>query len=208
LGVLKPGGSETAATWGAADGVLSVTGRPYGYLRTEKTYRDYKLTVEWRWDPAFTPKPNARGVTPLRNSGVLLHVQGPDTVWPECLEAQLQEQNAGDFYLMGGVTTAEWAALRERQVAAANAASDKAALEKALANRRLARKAPSSEKALGEWNRYEIICRGGTVTLRVNGVEQNHGAKVSRTSGHIALQSEGAPVQFRNIKLDPLPPKN
>ena len=47
-----PGGEDPAGTWSVADGVLVCTGRPIGYIRTEKTYRNFELTLEWRFDPA------------------------------------------------------------------------------------------------------------------------------------------------------------
>jgi hypothetical protein len=39
------------------------------------------------------------------------------------------------------------------------------------------------------------------VIVKVNGVLVNHATKVSQTKGAIALQSEGTPIEFRNIKL-------
>src|ERR1700752_4922454 len=36
-------------TWNAADGLIKCTGKPNGYIRTEQSYRDYKLTTEWRF---------------------------------------------------------------------------------------------------------------------------------------------------------------
>jgi hypothetical protein len=60
------------------------------------------------------------------------------------------------------------------------------------------------EKPLGEWNRYEITCKGDTIELKVNGVKVNEGSRAERTKGKIALQSEGAPISFRNIKLTPI----
>ena len=41
--------ADPKETWSAADGVIKCTGKPTGYIRTEKSYRDYKLTAEWRF---------------------------------------------------------------------------------------------------------------------------------------------------------------
>jgi hypothetical protein len=204
LAVLSPKGSETAATWSVADGVLSVTGRPNGYLYTAKSYRDYKLTVEWRWSG---PAPTGRDGRPgLRNNGVLLHMQNDDDtrlgVWPRSLEAQLQENNAGDFFVIAGVETAELRALRDKALAAAG--NDEKARKSALNNRRIQKARDSSEKPVGEWNRYEITCRADTVVLKVNGVEQNRATGLNVTEGRICLQTEGAAIEFRNVRLEPL----
>jgi len=67
------------------DGVLATTGRPVGYVRTEKDYTDYVLRVQ------------LRHVQP-GNSGVLLRVVGPDKVWPKSIEAQGASDNMGDIW--------------------------------------------------------------------------------------------------------------
>jgi hypothetical protein len=192
-----------ADTWTVKDGVLHTSGKPNGYIRTGDRYRDFKLTVEWRWVPV-PPPVDSEGKPRARNSGVLLHMQGEDAIWPKSIEAQLMENNAGDFYVIGGVQTAELEALRDK--ALAKAGDDEQAKTRANNNRRLPKKQASSEKPTGEWNTYTITCRGDSVTTVVNGVEQNHATKVTVSEGHICLQSEGAPIEFRTVRLDPLPP--
>jgi hypothetical protein len=63
---------------------------------------------------------------------------------------------------------------------------------------------PSNEKPLGQWNSYDIICDGKIITLFVNGLLQNKGSDVEPSSGQIALQSEGSPIEFRNIYIEPV----
>jgi len=117
------------------------------------------------------------------NSGVLLHMSEPDKVWPKSIEAQLMSGNAGDIWLIDGTEIAEH--------------MDKS-------NRRVAKREESSELNLGEWNKYEIICAGNAIKLYVNGVLQNEGSEASVQSGKICLQSEGKPIEFRNIYLEPI----
>jgi hypothetical protein len=157
--------------WFVKDGNLHCSGVPNGYIKTTNSYANYKLTVEWRW-------PAEPG-----NSGVLLHMSEPDTVWPKCIEAQLQSTNAGDFYVIGGTTLKE-------QV-------DKS-------NRRVEKKEESSENPPGEWNTYKIICKDDQIRLTVNGVLQNVGSEASVQSGKICFQSEGKPIEFKAIYLEPL----
>ena len=190
-----------ADTWKVEDGVLRTTGKPNGYIRTEGRFHDYVLTVEWRWVPVAPPV-DSEGRPRNRNSGVLLHMQGEDAIWPKSIEAQLMETNAGDFYVIGGVETAELVAMRE--AALAKAGDDEKAKAAARNTRRLAKKQNSSENPTGEWNTYTITCRGDTVTTVVNGVQQNHATNVIVSEGHICLQSEGAPIEFRNVKIEPL----
>ena len=190
-----------ADTWKVEDGVLRTTGKPNGYIRTDGRFHDYVLTVEWRWVPVAPPV-DSEGRPRNRNSGVLLHMQGEDAIWPKSIEAQLMETNAGDFYVIGGVETAELVAMRE--AALAKAGDDEKAKAAARNTRRLAMKQNSSENPTGEWNTYTITCRGDSVTTVVNGVQQNHATNVTVSEGHICLQSEGAPIEFRNVKIEPL----
>ena len=64
-----------------------------------------------------------------------------------------------------------------------------------------------NEKPVGEWNSYDIVCDGKTVTLFVNGLLQNKGTEANPWHGPICLQSEGSPIEFRNIYLGPIPKK-
>lgn len=199
-------GAAAAQTWKVEDGVIKSTGTPPGYIHTVGRYRDYKLTVQWRWaGPAPT---TAKGEPRSRNSGVLVHSQGDHVPagygWPRSLECQLAEGNAGDFWVIGGVETDQWRTTKARAVAEA-ASGDEKAQKQASTLRRVLKLKASSEKPAGEWNTYEIVCRADTVTVTVNGVEQNRATGVSVQEGHICLQAEGAAVEFRNVKIEPLP---
>ena len=66
------------------------------------------------------------------------------------------------------------------------------------------KKEDSSENPPGQWNSYDILCHGGTIINRVNGILQNTSTKATETSGWICLQSEGSPIEFRNIYIEPL----
>jgi hypothetical protein len=161
------------------DGVINVSGIPNGYIRTKDSYSNFKLHVEWRW------------MEEPKNSGVLIHVQGENIVWPHCIECQLKNENAGDFVLMrpgAGITIND-------SVYAIDPEG-----KKYLS---IPKFEESSENPAGEWNSYDIVSKDGNIEVRVNEVLQNSGSEMTLTEGNIALQSEGGPMQFRNIKLTP-----
>ena len=58
-------------------------------------------------------------------------------------------------------------------------------------------------KPAGEWNTAEIVCKGNFIQAYVNGVLMNE-AHFDRSEGPIALQSEGGPLEIRNVFLTPL----
>lgn len=87
---LKDPAADPSKVFTVTDGVIHISGNPFGYMRTKETYSDYKLHVEWRW-------PKGPG-----NSGVFVNAQVPDTVWLKCIECQLKAGSAGDFVCMNG----------------------------------------------------------------------------------------------------------
>ena len=161
-------GADPAETWQVKDSIVMCSGEPAGYMRTTDTYSDYVLTFEWRW-------PKGGG-----NSGVLLHIQEEDEVWPKSIEGQLQHQSAADFWVIGGTD------FNERE---------------GVIGRRLPKAKPSTEKPLGEWNQYTVEAKGDTIILSINGEVQNIATGATVREGYIGLQSEGTPIEFRNITL-------
>lgn len=173
-------GVKMEDVWSVKDGVLRCKGQPAGYLLTKKNnFENYALELEWRW-----PKKGG-------NNGVLVHVTEPDElgVWPKCLEVQLADKDAGDFWVIG--TTLKIPKPEGR-----------------IEDRRHINLSDGDEKRLGEWNKMEIECRGNEITVKVNGNVVNHATKLSQSKGAIALQSEGTPIEYRNIKLTPLKKKD
>jgi hypothetical protein len=166
---------DVTKTWSVKNGLIRCEGKPAGYMRTEKDYADYLFHVEWRW--------LAKG----GNNGVLVHMSGEDKVWPKSLECQLYSGNAGDFWVIGGLETAEHAKGGKR-----------------VRGRRTLKLKDSSEKSLGQWNAYDIICKDDWIVVVVNGVLQNVATRCSASSGKICLQSEGTPIEYRNVYIEPL----
>ncbi len=164
--------------WKIEEGLLRATGVGRGYVRTVLPYADYKLSVDWRW-------PKGKG-----NSGILIHIVNDDRVWPKSIECQLLSERAGDFAFFSDARAKEELVSRN---------------PKGFSTGRLVRPGPSAEKPLGEWNTFEVTAAGDTVTLVVNGTEVNRMTGVIPSAGFIGLQSEGAAIDFRNLKLTLLP---
>ncbi len=168
----KEGAEAAEKSWKLEDGVLSTTGKPIGFIRTKESYEDYTLTFEWRWLPG----------TEKGNSGLLVHAgeteKGKD--WPPCFEAQLFQNNAGDFWMIGEKLEASGENKGGRWI----------------------RTADPKEKSLGEWNTMTVVCKGDTITVHVNGTLVNEGKNLSTTSGSICFQSEGNPIELRKIVLE------
>jgi hypothetical protein len=190
---LRDADNAQTKTFTVKDGEIHVTGRPNGYMITEKEYGDYVFRVQWRF-------PGAPG-----NSGVFVHVSGPDKIWPKSVEAQLQSGRAGDFWLVDGfkmnVDAKQQDPGQARHFARLGDKFVKDAEKSKPGRDRYNIVGNKVEKPVGEWNQYEITCKGDTVKLVVNGQHVNEGTSAEATKGKILLQSEGAPIVFRNVEI-------
>jgi hypothetical protein len=161
------------------DGILICEGIPAGYLITDKEYENYILKVQWRWGE----KVHGGG----RNSGIFVHVVGPNKIWPKAVEAQLMADHAGDFWLVDMFKLKVDAKRQDPK-----------------SDRHYYRMKDHVEKPVGEWNQYEITCKGDSIRLVINGELVNEGTEAELTKGKILLQSEGAEIHFKDVLLKPL----
>jgi hypothetical protein len=169
--------------WRVDDGVIICAGNPYGYLRTESSYQDFTLSLEWRWAPGKEPG----------NSGVLLRIAGePTGFMPKCVEAQLKSESAGDIWAFRGASVAGAA----DRIAEVKGHAD-------LGDFIGVRKIKAAENPPGEWNHYEIKVTGSELSLAINGETVNEATGLDIVSGPIGLQSEGAEIHFRKLSITP-----
>jgi len=162
-------------TWAVTNGFIHCTGKAISYLRTEKSFRDCKLTVEWRF-VKLAPRAD--------NTGVLTHIQSPDKVWPACVQIQGKHGSQGDLFLMAGAESKEHRGMD--------------------ANTALPKRGESAEKPVGEWNTCEAVCAGNSVKAFINGKLMNETTECTVSSGFIGIQSEGAELEIRKMFLEPV----
>lgn len=166
--VIKDKTLEPSSVFKMENGVLQISGISSGYLRTKKVHSNYELNLEWRWTKSFG------------NSGVLVHIQSTDTIWPICYQVQQKADAAGDIICMNGL----WAKECTDSV--------KFTVKKTL---------PSNEKPLGEWNAMKVICKKKTMKVYINGVLQNNISGLTADKGFIGFQNEGVPLEFRKLEI-------
>lgn len=169
------------------DGMLVSLGTPQGHLITNKTYQDYRLNVRYRF--AGTPG----------NCGVLVHASTPRALYrmfPKSIEVQMMHQNAGDFWCIVEDITVPNMETRRGPKENWGITEGK--------ERRVINLTDNSEKPLGEWNDMVIECLKDSVKVWVNGDLVNFGYNATATSGQIAVQAEGAEVEFQKLELLPI----
>jgi hypothetical protein len=168
-------GADPMQTWCVTNGVIHCTGTPTGYLRTKQSYSNYVVTVEWRF----------RRVAPKAdNTGVLVHMQLPDAVWPMCVQNQGKSGRQGDLFVMMGAECKEHKGMD--------------------ANTPVPMRGPANEKPVGEWDTNVTACAGDDVKAFINGKFMNEITGCTIASGCVGIQSEGGDIEIRKIYLEPL----
>jgi hypothetical protein len=177
-------------TWRTEDDLLICKGKPIGVMRSEKQYENFILQVEWRH------------MEPGGNSGVFVWsdaLPDPKSRLPGGVEVQMLELDwvnlntrdgkkppiayvHGELFGVGGVKTIPDNPRGERS--------------KSIENR---------AKGKGEWNAYTVVCVDGAIKLSVNGKFVNGISQSTIKKGYLCLESEGAEIHFKNLRIAELP---
>ncbi len=179
--------STIKASFIIRNGLLVSMGRPEGHLITKDIYENYRLTVQYR----FAGKPG--------NCGVLVHASKHRALYgmfPKSIEVQMMHENAGDFWCI--VEDIKVNNMETRRGPKENWGVTEGK------ERRIINLTDNSEKPLGEWNEMVIECKNDTIKVWVNGDLVNEGFGSTAQKGKIALQAEGAEVEFRKVELQQL----
>lgn len=168
-------------------GLLVSLGTPPGHLITDSVYKDFRLSVEYR----FAGVPG--------NCGVLVFASTPRALYkmfPKSVEVQMMHQDAGDFWCI--VEDIEVPNMETRRGPKENWGITEGK------ERRIKNLTDNSEKPVGEWNSMTIECVSNSIKVWVNGELVNYGFNATASKGNIAVQAEGSEVEFRKIELTPI----
>ncbi len=213
--------ADPRRVFGVTDHMLHISGDGFGYIATEREYRDYHLIVEYKWGK------RTDGGTSVRNSGILFNATGPDGgaggEWMSSIECQLAQGCVGDLIVIRGKDTQggtipvtitsettlgpdrrpRWRrggkplVFTDRQLWWSNHDPDFKELLDTRGRNDL-------ESPTGEWTRVDIVCAGDRITVGVNGTTVNKCTQVVPASGKILLQTEGFELFVRKFELHPL----
>lgn len=169
------------------DGLLVSAGTPEGHLITDDVHQNYRLEIEYR----FAGEPG--------NCGALVHASTPRALYamfPKSIEVQMLHENAGDFWVIVEDIEVPDMEARRGPRAEWGITEGKA--------RRILNLTDGSERPVGEWNAMTIETVGNTLRVWLNGDLVNDGFNATVDRGQIALQAEGAEVEFRKVALTPI----
>ncbi len=178
-------------TWSVENGMLVCSGHPTGVMRTDRQYENFVLHVEWMH------------TEPGGNSGMFLWSgprPNPGSPFPSGVEVQMLELDWPKLNVSNGVTP---------PVAYVHGELFGVGGTKAIPDNPRGERSMSIEnrcKGRGEWNTYDVVAADGVIKLSVNGKFVNGIRGTSQKKGYICMESEGAKIFFRNIRIMELPP--
>lgn len=183
-------------TWSMKGDVIHATGKPVGVIRSKSKYTNFELVAEWRH------------LKPAGNSGIFvwtiedsLKDLKPGGL-PQGIEVQVLENAYKDNYEKNG-RKADWFTCHGDVFPVGQAKMKP--FEPTAPNKKRSFPTKNLSKPTPEWNHYYIRCINGEVRLWVNGEEVSGGTECDPKTGYLCLESEGSPVEFRNVKIRVLP---
>jgi hypothetical protein len=178
-------------TWRVKDGVLICSGKPIGVMRSARQYENFILHIEWMhmepggnsgvfvWSSA---RPNERSRLPDGVEVQMLELDWPKLHMRDGVMPPLAYVH-GELFGVNGVKTTPDNPRGERSMSIENRC-----------------------KGRGEWNTYDVVAVDGVIKLSVNGKFVNGISRSTQKKGYLCLESEGAEIHFRNIRIMELPP--
>ena len=184
-------------TWSMKGEVIHSTGKPVGVIRSKEKYTNFELVAQWRH------------LKPAGNSGIFvwtieesLKDLKPGGL-PQGIEVQVLENAYKDNYEKNTGRKADWFTCHGDVFPVGKAKMKP--FEPTAPNKKRSFPTKDLSKPTPHWNHYYIRCINGEVRLWVNGEEVSGGTECDPKTGYLCLESEGSPVEFRNLKIRILP---
>lgn len=186
-------------TWTWKDGVAHCTGQPVGVIRSLNQVTNIEVVVEWRH------------LRSAGNSGVFLwatersikNLEAGKGRLPEGIECQVLDHGYAEQYERQNGKKSDWFTTHGDVFPTGE--SDMTPFPPSAPNSKRSFPSKNLSKGVGEWNHYYIRAINGEVRLWVNGEEVSGGTGCRPALGYLCLESEGSPVEFRNLRTRELP---
>ena len=184
-------------TWAWQGDLLRCSGQPVGVLRTRQPFTNFELVVQWRHLKA------------AGNSGVFVWVPEASLkdlkpgALPHGVEVQILDHGYTEQYEKQSGKKADWFTTNGDVFPVGVTKLKPFPPVSPDGSRSFPRKQLS--KGVGEWNHYYVRAINGEVRLWVNGEEVSGGTAADPRTGYLCLESEGSPIEFRNLRVRELP---
>ena len=183
-------------TW-KPDGILACTGLPVGVIRSVKQYTNFELVVQWKH------------LKSGGNSGVF--VWAPEkplfalkrNQLPHGIEVQVLDHGYTEQYEQSSGKKASWFTTHGDVFPVGSSKMNPFLPRSPDGSRSFPRK--NLSKGINQWNHYYVRAINGEVRLWVNGEAVSGGNNIEPRTGYLCLESEGSPIEFKEIRLRELP---
>jgi len=169
---------DTSKAFTVNNGVLAVSGVPSGVLWTKDEFRDFELSLEYRFPPGRTTLP--------RGSGVIVRTDR-DEPYHDLVEVQLNTSTVGD-----DASGSIWLGREARLDTGSRSA-------RFPLNR--PREAGAIDRPIGQWNNMTIRCDGPNIVVILNDAIVISGRNANQYAAPVGLRSQGTAIEFRNIRV-------
>lgn len=185
-------------TWTWQDGLIKCTGKPTGITRYKDELTNFELVVEWR----HLQDGGNSGVFVWGNPRSIKSLEGKPGL-PEGIEVQVLDLGYTALYEKQYKKKADWFTCHG-DVFPTGSAKMKP-FPPVAPNGQRSFPTKNLSKGIGQWNHYYVRAINGEVRLWVNGEEVSGGTDCQPRKGFLCLESEGAPVEFKNLRMRELP---
>jgi hypothetical protein len=196
-----------------SDQVIRISGESFGAIYTQKEFENYHLQLMFKWGNLTWPPKKGK----KRDSGLLYHSVGPNGAdngsWMRSQEFQIEEGNCGDFWGVAGGIEDIPAIKKSDSEYVYHPGANMYTFSATSPQGRWCIKGQDAEKPSGEWNQLDLYCHGDTSVHVINGKvmmvlyhsrQLENGGELPLTKGKLQLQSEGAEVFYKQIRISPL----
>lgn len=185
------------STWTWEGNLAKCTGKPVGVTRSLKQYTNFELVAQWRH------------LTSGGNSGIFIWASPegmqdlkPGTLPKVGIEIQVLDHGFTEKYEKSG-KKADWFTTNGDVFPVGKSSMNPFEPVSPKGSRSFPRK--NLSRGINQWNHYYVRAINGEVRLWVNGEEVSGGNECKPATGHLCLESEGAPVEFQNLRIRELP---
>jgi hypothetical protein len=184
-------------TWTWKGAMVQCTGQPVGVIRSAKSFTNFELVAQWRH--LKSAGNSGIFVWTMKDSLDALKVSG----LPHGIEVQVLDLGYAEQYEKTNGKKADWFTTHGDVFPVGKSRMKPFPPTAPDGQRSFPRKYLTN--GAGQWNHYYIRAINGEVRLWVNGEEVSGGTACEPCSGHLCLESEGSPVEFRQLRLRELP---
>ncbi len=185
-------------TWTWKDGGVHCTGKPVGVIKSVKPYKNLEMVAQWR----HLSSGGNSGIFLWASEEALTNLK-PGSLPPGGIEVQVLDHGYAEQYEKSQGKKPDWFTTHGDVFPVGKSDMKPFAPAAPGGKRSFPRK--NLSKGKGEWNHYYIRAVNGEVRLWVNGEEVSGGTDCTPNSGFLCLESEGAPVEFKGLKIRELP---